>query len=51
MVSEAPNQNSSGIAVFYCEAENFTLEELCLHGPNVISFKMESGGQWWYVVG
>ena len=46
-----PIPHRGGINVFYCKAENFTLEAIRLHGPNVISFQMATGGKRWHVVG
>ena len=43
--TEALRTHCGGVAFFYCKAEHFTLEELRLHGPNVISFYLESGGK------
>ena len=39
------------VAVFYCEAEHFTLETLCLNVPNVVRFNLANGQQWWHFVG
>ena len=47
----APSLYFGGVYVFYRKAENFTLEALHLHSPNVFSFQMELGGQRWHVVG
>ena len=50
-VSEAPIQHNGGVAMFYCNVKHFTLEALCLHGPNVFIFQIVLGGQRRYVVG
>ena len=49
--TEARIPHRDSVAVFYCEAEYLSLEALCLHGPNVISFQLVTGRQWWHVVG
>ena len=51
MVMEAPIAHRGGVAVFYCKAEHFDVNELCLHGLNVITFQLVAGRQWWHVVG
>ena len=42
--------HSGSVAVFFYTAENFSVESLCLHGPNVVSFQLVSSGQRWYIV-
>ena len=37
-VTEAPRAHHGGVAVFYHEAEHFSIEELCLNGLDVIIF-------------
>ena len=51
VASEAPSAHSGGVAVFYCLAENFSVEALQLHGAKVARFQLASGGQRWYIVG
>ena len=46
-----PSLHCRGVSVFYCKAEHFTLEALCLHVPNVARFHLAPGGKWWHVVG
>ena len=43
--------HSGGVAVFYCEAEHFSLEALQLYDANVVRFQLASGGQRWHIVG
>ena len=40
MTTAAPSACHGGVTVFYRKAEHFTIEEFCLHGPNVISFQL-----------
>ena len=39
MAAAPPSAHRGGVTIFYREAEHFAIEELCLHGPNVISFQ------------
>ena len=50
VASEAPIAHIGGVAMFYREAEHFTLEALRLHGENVVRFQLTLGGQQWYAV-
>ena len=47
----APSIYCGGVAIFYCEAEHFPIENLRLHGSNIISFQMVTGDRNWFVVG
>ena len=49
--TEAPSAHRGGIIFFYRKAEHFTVEELHLHGPNVITFQLVTGRRRWNVVG
>ena len=49
--TEAPISHRSGVTVFYRKVGHFTLEALCLHVPNVVSFQMATGHQRCHVVG
>ena len=51
MVTEAPSAHRGGVAIFYLEAEHFVIKDLCLHGPNVISFQLVTGRRRWHVGG
>ena len=51
MVTEAPSAHGGGVDIFYREAEHSAIEELCLHGPNIIIFQMLRERQRWHVVG
>ena len=51
MATEAPSVRFGGVAIFYREAEHFSVEELRLHGPNVIGFRLVMGRRRWRVVG
>ena len=45
-MTAAPISHCGGVAVFYCEAEHFVIEELRLHGPNIISPQLVTGRRW-----
>ena len=47
----APSAHYGGIAVFYCEAEHFAIEELHLHNSNVFILQLVTGRKWWNIVG
>ena len=49
--TEAPILHCGRLAVLYPKAEHLSLEALCLHGPNVVSFQMVTGQHQWHVVG
>ena len=51
MTKEAPSSHRGGVAISYCKAEHFAIEELHLHGPIVIRFHLVTGRWPWYVVG
>ena len=51
MAMALPSAHRNGVAIFYCEAENLTIEEFCLHGPNVTSFQLVTGRRRWHAVG
>ena len=45
------HHDRGGVVVFYHEAEHLALEELCLHGPIVASFQLETWWKWCNAVG
>ena len=49
--TEARSAHRGGIVIFYPMAEHFAVEELRLHGLNVITFQLVMGRQRWHVVG
>ena len=49
--TEAPSALRGGFAFFNRKAEHFAVEELLLHGPNVIIFQLVTGKRRWRVVG
>ena len=51
MVTEAPSDHHGRVVVFYRKVEHFAIEDLHLHGMNVIRFHMVTGRQQWHVVG
>ena len=46
-----PSTHCGGVAIFYREAEHFSIKELHLHGPNTISFQLVTGRRRWHFVG
>ena len=50
-MTAAPISHCGGVAVFYCEAEHFVIEELRLHGPKVIRFQLVTGRRRWHIMG
>ena len=48
---ETPSAHSGGVAVFYRVAEHFSVDSIHIYGANIANFKLESGGQKWYIVG
>ena len=50
MVIVVPIYHHGGVAVFYREAEHFTIEEIRIHGLNIISLHMVMGRRWWHIV-
>ena len=51
MTTKALIVHRGGEEIFYRKAEHFVVEELCLHGPNVVRFQIVMGRQRWHVVG
>ena len=49
VASKSTSVHSSGIAVFFCEADHFSVEALHLHGANAVSFQLALGGQRWCI--
>ena len=49
--TEAPSSHRGGVAVFYHKTEDFSLEVLYLHGPNVFIFQLVTGRKRWHVGG
>ena len=43
VATDAPSWHRSGIALFYKEGSDFTVEEVRPYGPNVISFEVVTG--------
>ena len=43
MVTAVLSAHRGSVEIFYRKAEYFAIEELCLHGPNVISFQLVTG--------
>ena len=50
LVAAATSTNRGGVAVFYPKAGHFAIEELCLHGPNVIIFQPMAGRRRWNIL-
>ena len=51
MATEVLSSHRGGVASFYREAENFSIEELRLHGPNIIGFQLVTWRRRWHVMG
>ena len=51
MATSEPSTHRGSIAVFYCKSEHFAIEDIGLHGPNVISFQLVKGRRRWNIVG
>ena len=47
----ALSAHCSSALVFYPKAEHFSIEELHLHGPNVIRFMLVIGRRRWHIMG
>ena len=47
VATDAPSRHPGGIALFYKEGADFTVEEVRPYGPNIISFKMVTGRRRW----
>ena len=47
----APIVQCGDVVVFYHKVEHLSIEEICLHGPNVISFQVVTGRRWCNIVG
>ena len=51
MTTRAPSAQSDSVAIFYREAEHFTIKELRLHGQKFIRFQLVTGRRQWHIVG
>ena len=51
MTTEALSAHRGSVAIFYREAEQFTIKELRLNGSNVISFHLVTGRRRWNIIG
>ena len=50
--TDAPSRHRGGVAVFYQEeTPHFQVEVMQQHGPNVLSFQVDSGGRRWSILG
>jgi hypothetical protein len=49
--THAPSKWQGGISLFWRTSETYEIEEVELHGPNVLSFQLVSGAMRWYIVG
>ena len=43
IATDAPSRHRGGVALFYREEANFTVEEVREYGPNVLSFEVVTG--------
>jgi hypothetical protein len=48
--NHAPSKWQGGISVFLRTSETYEIEEVELHGPNVLSFQLVSGATRWYIL-
>ena len=51
VATEAPSAHSGGVTVFYRVTEQFSVEALQTYGANVVSFQLETGDSWWFILG
>ena len=51
MTYKEPSAHSGRFAMFYREAEHFTMEALRRHVVNAVGFQIESGSKRWYAAG
>jgi hypothetical protein len=49
--THAPSKWQGGISLFWRTSETHEIEEVELHGPNVLSFQLVSGATRWYIMG
>ena len=51
IATDAPSRHRGGVAVFHRPAPHFAVEAVQKFGPKVVGFQLETGAQWWYIVG
>ena len=51
IATDVPSQHSGIVAVFYRTLPHFAVEDVHQFGPNVVSFQLAMGAQWWYIIG
>ena len=50
LATDAPSRHRGGVALFYRPSPLFAVEDVRDYGPNVISFKVTTGGRRWYII-
>ena len=43
IATNAPSKHQGGVALFYCDSDQYQVEALQTFGPNIISFQLASG--------
>ena len=51
VATDAPIRHRGGVALFYRPLPMFKVEAIREYGPNVLSFKVVTGAQRWYIIG
>ena len=51
VATDAPRRHCGGVALFYRPTPLFVVEAVRYYGPNVTSFKLETGARRWYIIG
>ena len=51
IATDANSVSQGGVALFWRESDDFEVEEVIKHGPNVISFHLVTGADRFYIVG
>ncbi len=49
--THAPSKWHGGISLFWRTSGTYEIEEMELHGPNVLSFQLVLGAMRWYIIG
>jgi hypothetical protein len=49
--THTPSKWQGGISLFWRTSETYEIDEVELHGPNVLSFQLVLGATRWYIIG
>ena len=49
--THAPSKWQGGISLFWRASETYEVEEVEIHGSNVLTFQLVSGATRWYIIG